>query len=71
VTKFGYFNPWLFLGSGLLAIGGGVLSTFDIHTTSSMINGIQVLVGMGSSIVIQMVSNSSYNMQSPSTNTST
>ncbi|KUJ19995.1 major facilitator superfamily transporter [Mollisia scopiformis] len=54
VTKFGHFNPWLFFGTGLTAIGSGIFSTFKVDTGNSMINGIQVLAGFGASCVIQM-----------------
>ncbi|KAL5319710.1 hypothetical protein ACEPPN_012766 [Leptodophora sp. 'Broadleaf-Isolate-01'] len=54
VTAYGHFNPWLFFGCILVAISGGIFSTFDLQTGNSMINGIQVLGGIGSSCVIQM-----------------
>ena len=47
VTILGYFNPWLFFGNAMLAISAGIFTTFDIHTSSHMINGIQVMAGMG------------------------
>ena len=56
VTKYGYFNPWIWVGTAFITIGGGVLTTFDVQTTTHMINGIQVLAGLGSAAVIQMVS---------------
>jgi len=56
VTKFGHFNPWLFFGTITVAIGGGLLSTFNINTGDPIINGVQVLAGLGSACVIQMVS---------------
>lgn len=52
---YGHFNPWLFFGTSILAISGGIFSTFDLDTGNGMINGIQVLGGIGSSCVIQMV----------------
>ncbi|PVH78622.1 MFS general substrate transporter [Cadophora sp. DSE1049] len=54
VTMYGHFNPWLFFGTSILAISGGIFSTFDLETGNNMINGIQVLGGIGSSCVIQM-----------------
>jgi hypothetical protein len=54
VTKFGHYNPWLFFGTAMLAIGGGIFSTFTIDTGNAMINGIQVLAGFGTACVIQM-----------------
>lgn len=56
VTKFGLFNPWLFLGGVLSAVSGGILSTFTVGTSSSMINGILAMSGMGMALLIQTVS---------------
>lgn len=55
VTKFGHYNPWLFIGTAMVAVGGGVFSTFKVDTGDGMINGIQVLAGLGTACVIQMV----------------
>lgn len=55
VTKYGHYNPWLFFGTATLAIAGGIFSTFKVHTGDPLINGIQVLCGLGSACVIQMV----------------
>jgi len=55
VTKFGHFNPWLFFGAACVAITGGMISTWKIDTGYSMIDGIQVLGGLGAACVIQMV----------------
>jgi len=56
VTKFGLFNPWLFLGAILAAVAGGIFTTFDLHTTNAMINGIQVMGEMGLALLLQTVS---------------
>lgn len=55
VTKYGHYNPWLFIGTAMLAISGGIFSTFKVHTGDPLINGIQVLGGLGTACVIQMV----------------
>lgn len=55
VTKFGYYNPWLFIGAIMVAVAGGVFTTWDLTTTTAMITGIQVLGGMGAACMIQMV----------------
>jgi hypothetical protein len=39
----------------MMAVAGGVFSTWTIHTNDAMINGIQILGGAGSSLVIQTV----------------
>ncbi|CZT50268.1 related to transporter (major facilitator superfamily) [Rhynchosporium secalis] len=57
VTAYGHFNPWLYFGSILVAVAGEIFTTFDLQTGNSMINGIQVLGGFGSSSVIQLVAN--------------
>lgn len=49
VTKFGHFNPWLFVGAVFVAVSGGVISSWTVDTHSPMINGILTLGGMGSS----------------------
>jgi len=54
VTKYGHLNPWLFLGSILVAISGGLVSTFTIRTSSPMINGVQVIGGFGAALMIQI-----------------
>jgi hypothetical protein len=58
VTKYGHFNPWLFFGAACVAITGGIMSTWKIDTGYSMIDGIQVLGGLGAACVIQMVCHS-------------
>jgi hypothetical protein len=55
VTKFGHFNPYLFFGTACVAITGGLISTWKVDTGYSMIDGIQVLGGLGAACVIQMV----------------
>lgn len=55
VTQLGYYNPWLFFGSALTAIASGLISTWKIDEGNSMIIGIQILVGMGAPLLIQMV----------------
>jgi hypothetical protein len=55
VTKFGHFNPYLFFGTACVAITGGIISTWEVDTEYSMIDGIQVLGGLGAACVIQMV----------------
>ncbi|KAF4624389.1 hypothetical protein G7Y89_g13782 [Cudoniella acicularis] len=53
LTKYGYYNPWLFTGTAFVAIAGGVFTTWKIDTSDTMINGIEVLSGMGAACVIQ------------------
>jgi hypothetical protein len=55
VTKYGHYNPWLFIGAAMVTIAGGLFSTFKVNTGNPMINGVQVLGGLGGACVIQMV----------------
>lgn len=47
VNKFGHYIPYLFLGTGLMAIGGGALYTMDADASQSMWVGLQFLAGIG------------------------
>jgi len=53
ITKFGLFNPWLFVGAILCSIAGGILSTFKVDTRNAMINGVQIMGGIGATLTIQ------------------
>lgn len=53
ITKFGLFNPWLFLGAILCSVAGGILSTFNVDTGDAMINGIQIMGGVGGALIMQ------------------
>jgi len=55
VTQFGYYNPWLFIGSALAAISSGIFSSFKSDESTAMIIGIQILIGVGVPLLIQMV----------------
>ena len=55
VTKYGHYNPWLFIGTAMVAISGGLFSTFKVDTANPMINGVQVLSGLGIACALQMV----------------
>lgn len=63
ITAFGYFNPFLILGSGLTATGCGLLLLLDVNSGSGLWIGYQALAGIGLGlclsvpiIVSQMVS---------------
>lgn len=53
VTVLGYYTPFMILSSILMAVGGGLLSTFEVHTGHSMWIGYQVIFGMGVGIGMQ------------------
>jgi hypothetical protein len=42
VSKTGYYNPWLILGTALLTVGCGLLTTFRVNTSTAKSMGIQV-----------------------------
>lgn len=47
VSKIGYFTPFMILGSVLMSIGAGLLSTFTTTTTHPKWIGYQVVLGLG------------------------
>jgi hypothetical protein len=47
VTAIGYYKPFMIAGSILMAIGGGLLSTFETDTGHAKWIGYQVLFGTG------------------------
>ena len=55
VGKLGYYLPVSLIGAVLIAIGNGLLSTFDPHTSTGKWIGYQILVGAGQGGALQMV----------------
>ncbi|KAI9765812.1 MAG: MFS sugar transporter [Geoglossum simile] len=47
VTAIGYYKPFMIAGTVLMAIGGGLLSTFETDTGHAKWIGYQVLFGLG------------------------
>lgn len=47
MSKFGYYMPWFLGGSILAVIGGALMYTVDLETSSSSIYGYTVLLGIG------------------------
>ncbi|KAL3300166.1 major facilitator superfamily transporter [Colletotrichum asianum] len=47
VTLWGYYTPWMILGSMLMAIGYGLISTFKPHTPAGLWIGFQIIAGTG------------------------
>ena len=54
VTKFGYYNPFMYLGSGLTAIGAGLVTTFEVDTFTGKWIGYQILFGFGCGLGFQI-----------------
>ncbi|CEH11760.1 Predicted transporter (major facilitator superfamily) [Ceraceosorus bombacis] len=47
VNKTGHYIPFLIVGTALVAIGGGILSVFEVDTSLSEYVGLQFLAGFG------------------------
>ncbi|KAJ6013955.1 hypothetical protein N7540_008546 [Penicillium herquei] len=47
VTKWGYYNPFMFAAVVLLSVGAGLVYTFEPHTGHSKWIGYQVIFGLG------------------------
>lgn len=52
-SKFGYYTPFLILGSMLLSIGAGLLTTLKVSSGSPEWIGYQVAYGMGLGMMMQ------------------
>ncbi|KAF2129392.1 MFS general substrate transporter [Dothidotthia symphoricarpi CBS 119687] len=50
ISKFGYPNGWIFVGSIFCAIGSGLFTTFEVTTSTGRWIGYQILFGVGSSL---------------------
>lgn len=53
VTKSGYYNPPALLGPVIAAIGCGLISTFNVRTTTTMWAGYEILAAAGVGLCIQ------------------
>ncbi|KAI8623121.1 MFS general substrate transporter [Xylariaceae sp. FL1651] len=47
ITVTGIFNPWLFVGSALTAVGSGLFLLFDVDTDIGKWIGYQIVAGVG------------------------
>jgi hypothetical protein len=47
ITKMGYYTPWMFVSTVLMAVGAGLTTTFQVDTGHSAWIGFQVLFGLG------------------------
>lgn len=52
ITYLGYYNPFIIVGTALLAIGSGLLATLEIDTGNSKWIGYQVIFGLGSGFFV-------------------
>lgn len=57
VNLLGYYTPLMFLGSTLLAIGSGLCTTFEVHTSHEKWIGYQIIIGIGAGVGFQQCIN--------------
>lgn len=48
----GYYNPFIIMGTSLLAIGAGLIATFTIDTPSHQWIGYEIIFGLGSGFFV-------------------
>jgi hypothetical protein len=51
--RIGYYTPFMIMGSSLMAVGTGLLTTWDMNTSTSMWIGYQVILGLGVGCTMQ------------------
>ena len=54
ISLTGLYIPSLYLGSALTCIGCGLLTTLSVHTPFSRVLGYQIIIGVGSGVVLQI-----------------
>jgi MFS transporter, DHA2 family, glioxin efflux transporter len=54
ITYFGYFQPYLGLGSAFFTVGAGLIYTLDIGSSAAKYLGYQIILGVGQGIAIQI-----------------
>lgn len=55
VTRFGFYNPWMLIGTAFQSISLGLFSTFHTYTDHSKWIGYQVIFGAGAGSAMPMV----------------
>ncbi|KAH7389454.1 major facilitator superfamily domain-containing protein [Phaeosphaeria sp. MPI-PUGE-AT-0046c] len=51
--RIGYYTPFMIVGSSLMAVGTGLITTWNMNTSSSMWIGYQVILGYGVGCTMQ------------------
>ena len=46
-TKFGYYTPYMYVGTVLMAVGSGLLTTLEVDSNTGMWVGYQLILGIG------------------------
>ncbi|KAF2802381.1 putative MFS multidrug transporter [Mytilinidion resinicola] len=57
VSKTGYYTPWLILGTALLVVGCGLLTTFRVSTSTTTSTGFQIITGAGMGMSLAQCNN--------------
>ena len=52
--KFGYYTPFAIVGSAIMSVGAGLLTTFQVNTGSGKWIGYQVVYGIGMGLCFQV-----------------
>lgn len=55
VTMAGYYTPFMLLSSILMGVGGGMISTFQVHTSAPQWIGYQILFAFGVGCGLQQI----------------
>ncbi|KAM0553369.1 hypothetical protein ACHAPJ_007383 [Fusarium lateritium] len=53
VTTWGYYTPFMILGAVLMAIGFGIITTFEVNTSTAKWVGYQLIAGIGVGVGLQ------------------
>ncbi|KAH8169375.1 major facilitator superfamily protein [Sarocladium implicatum] len=51
-SKFGYYTPWMILGTAIMAVGCGLLATLRVNSSDAKVIGYQVLFGAGMGLAL-------------------
>nr|POE78410.1 efflux pump roqt [Quercus suber] len=52
-TKIGYYNPYAIVGSCIMSVGAGLITTFNMNTSEGVWIGYQILFGFGLGLSFQ------------------
>ncbi|CAA9964085.1 aflatoxin efflux pump [Pyrenophora teres f. maculata] len=53
VQRIGYYTPFMIIGSGMMAVGTGLLTTWDMNTGTGLWIGYQIIIGFGVGCTMQ------------------
>nr|POE56465.1 efflux pump roqt [Quercus suber] len=52
-TKIGYYNPYAIIGTCIMSVGAGLMTTFNVNTSEGIWIGYQILFGFGLGLCFQ------------------